>query len=535
MLMKRLFTILIAACGVLTAFGYDYHVTTQPTDRKVLLEEFTGIHCGNCPDGHKYASRLLLAQPEDVYVMCIHGGMFAIPAFDEPDYRTDIGEEIITEFGVTSFPSGMINRYNFDEIGTVISRSYWTQSSRTMTRTSAPVNLWASAEYNKDTRMLDITVEGYFTESVTAADDGSVPTLNVAITQDYIQGPQSGGLVGNEYIHKHMFRDFVTEGTWGEALESANAGEFFVKNYSYALPEAYKDVAVVPTDLEVIAYVTMGKRDVLNVIGCQPVCEGMTAIYDPEIALEKIPASRGYYFNYIDLYVDNRSTEPITTALFEVNSNGEVYTISWEGEVPPRSVNTPIRIEVPAAAGEETNRMKVKMTKANGTDVSTSTLTMSYGEILEVPTELKVKHRTDRFAADNTYLLRDETGEVVREFGPYEDGLAETYEENVSLEPGKKYCFEIADAWGDGILSPRGNFKIYDTNDQLVTQQLEISLFGIRIFVKAADDSAVRNILSEKPHEVARYALDGTRLEAPAAGINIVVMSDGTVSKQFVK
>ncbi|MGN0237083.1 MAG: Omp28-related outer membrane protein [Lepagella sp.] len=533
--MKKLFTIILAACGVVAAYGYDYHVQTEPTTRKVLLEEFTGIHCGNCPDGHKYASRLLLAKPDDVYVMCIHGGYFAIPAFDEPDFRTDIGEEIITEFGVTSYPSGMINRYNFGEIGTVISRSNWTASSRTMTRTSAPVNLWVNADYDKDTRMLDITVEGYFTESVATAEDGSAPTLYIALTQDYIQGPQSGGLVGDEYVHKHMFRDFVTEGTWGEALESANAGEYFVKNYSYELPEAYKDVEVVPTDLEVIAYVTMGKRDVLNVIGCQPSCEGMTAIYDPEIALEKIPASRGYFFNYIDLYVDNRSTEPITDAIFEVTSNGEVYTLSWQGEIPARTINWPIRIEVPAASGEETNTMKVKMIQANGSDVSTSTLTMSYAEIPEVPTELKVKLRTDNFADDNNYLLRDENGEVIREFGPYPDGVAEVYEEDVTLEPGKKYCFEVADAWGDGVLSPRGNFKIYDADDQLVTQQLEISQFGIRIFVQAADDSAVRNILSEESHEVARYALDGTLLDAPAAGINIVVMSDGSVIKQIVK
>ena len=535
--MNKIFAIIGAACSVIASYAYDYHVATEPSFRKVLIEEFTGINCGNCPDGHEYASRLLLAQPDDVYVICIHGGGFAKPAFDEPDYRTDIGEEIISEFGVSSFPSATINRYKFEDLGTVIGRSNWAASSRTISRTSAPVNLWISADYNKVTRLLDITVEGYFTESIAPGDDGSTPALNVALTQDYIQGPQAGGLVGNDYVHKHMFRDCVTQGTWGEALESYNAGDYFVKKYSYQVPGDYKDVAVVPTDLEVIAYVTMGKRDVLNVIGCQPSCQGMTAIYDPSIALEKIPASRGYYFNYIQLYVDNRSTEPITTADFEVTCNGVAQTITWQGEIPPRSTNTLIRIDLPAAAsGEESNTMEVKMTAANGNSVSTPTLSFSYGEILAVPIDLKIKLRTDRFAADNTYLLRDENGEVIRQFGPYKDGVADNYEEDVTLEPGKNYCFEVADAWGDGILSPRGNFKIYDSNDQLVTQQLEISLFGIRIFVKATDGASVSDVLTCKQrHEVARYALDGTRLKAPAAGVNIVVTSDGAVSKQFVK
>ena len=44
--------------------------------------------------------------------------------------------------------------------------------------------------------------------------------------------------------------------------------------------------------------------------------------------------------------------------------------------------------------------------------------------------------------------------------------------------------------------------------------------------VKVADEAAV---------EVARYAINGTRLTAPTKGVNIVKMSDGTVKKVFVK
>lgn len=35
--------------------------------------------------------------------------------------------------------------------------------------------------------------------------------------------------------------------------------------------------------------------------------------------------------------------------------------------------------------------------------------------------------------------------------------------------------------------------------------------------------------------EVARYDLHGRLLSAPAQGINIVIYSDGTTSKEFVK
>ena len=33
-------------------------VTTNPENKKVILEEYTGIHCTYCPDGHEIAQSL---------------------------------------------------------------------------------------------------------------------------------------------------------------------------------------------------------------------------------------------------------------------------------------------------------------------------------------------------------------------------------------------------------------------------------------------------------------------------------------------
>jgi len=36
----------------------EVFVSKTPENRKVILEEYTGINCGYCPDGHKRADSL---------------------------------------------------------------------------------------------------------------------------------------------------------------------------------------------------------------------------------------------------------------------------------------------------------------------------------------------------------------------------------------------------------------------------------------------------------------------------------------------
>tara|TARA_R110002124_G_scaffold131910_1_gene294320 strand:- start:49825 stop:50127 length:303 start_codon:yes stop_codon:yes gene_type:complete len=76
-------------------------VSTTPENRKVVLEEFTGIHCGFCPDGHAIANALQNANPGNVFLINIHQGGFATPGPNEPDFRTQWGDAIANQTGLT--------------------------------------------------------------------------------------------------------------------------------------------------------------------------------------------------------------------------------------------------------------------------------------------------------------------------------------------------------------------------------------------------------------------------------------------------
>ena len=195
--------------GAVTASAWN--VGTEPTGKNALIEEFTGIQCPNCPDGHRVAAALSVLHPEEVYSVAIHAGYFSIPRPSQPNFVTETGEAVHDYFGVSSYPCGVVNRmkYNGDYIS---GRSSWGAACRQVLKEESPVNLWSSCSFNPDTNILTVEVEGYYTAGM------SDPRLNVWLLQSEIKGPQSGGGMGEEYLHRHMLRDRLAGDEFGEVL-----------------------------------------------------------------------------------------------------------------------------------------------------------------------------------------------------------------------------------------------------------------------------------------------------------------------------
>ena len=110
-MMKKLLTF---AFALFTTFAFAQNfVSTSPENRKVVLEEFTGIHCTFCPDGHVIGQGLHDANPNNVFLINIHEGGYATPNSGEPDFRTPLGAAIDGQSGLAGYPAGTVNRHNF--------------------------------------------------------------------------------------------------------------------------------------------------------------------------------------------------------------------------------------------------------------------------------------------------------------------------------------------------------------------------------------------------------------------------------------
>jgi hypothetical protein len=239
-------------------------VSTDPQPRNVVLEEFTGIHCQYCPDGHKISQAISDAHPGRVVLMNIHQGGYAVPSGTEPDYRTPFGDAIAGQTGLTGYPAGTVNRHVFPGLGmatnaTAMGRSNWGTASDIILADSTPVNIGVESQLDTITRILTVTVELYYTS-------GSVTTSNfidVALLQNYIFGPQTNGGAGNNYRHMHMLRYLVT-GQWGDEVTTTTQGTLVTRTYTYTVPDAYNSVPCVLRNCDIAVYVTQDHQEVLS-------------------------------------------------------------------------------------------------------------------------------------------------------------------------------------------------------------------------------------------------------------------------------
>ena len=233
--------------------------TSQPLNKNVILEEYTGIHCVYCPQGHAIAASILENHPGRAAVIAIHQGSFATPGAGEPDYRTSFGDALAGQTALTGYPSGTVNRHVFTGTTTALGRGDWTANSEIILQQPSPVNVGIETTCDTNTRELTVHVEVFYTAA------SAVPTnyINVALTQSHVFGPQTGGVPANNYDHMHMLRHLVT-GQWGDAVTTTALGTLVERTYVYTIPAAYNNIPCVIRNCDVVAFVTESHQEILS-------------------------------------------------------------------------------------------------------------------------------------------------------------------------------------------------------------------------------------------------------------------------------
>lgn len=269
---KRLLSIMFTV-GAFAAVQAQTIVSTTPETQSVVLEEFTGIKCTYCPDGHKRANELKTNNPGKVVLINIHTGSYANPSTNQPDFRTPYGTSIAGQTNLTGYPAGSVNRRVFSNLsqnttnpGSAMSRSKWVTAAGTVFSTPSPVNIAATANFDLNTNQVTVLVELYYTGSPANATN----KLNVALIEDSVLGPQTGAAsyypemltATGEYIHNHMLRDLIT-GQWGESID-VSAGPFISKTYTYDIPADFNGIVPNIENLHVVAFIAEANDEILN-------------------------------------------------------------------------------------------------------------------------------------------------------------------------------------------------------------------------------------------------------------------------------
>ncbi len=207
--------------------------------KKVLLEEFTGHACVNCPAAHELAASLAEEYDGKLSIISIHAGYQAEPSGELPeDFTNEVGDEIFAAYNDPFNPMGLVDR---NEDAASLSSSWAAKIAEEM---ALPVefSIVLTPDYHNDTRVFDLTLK----MKAMAAHSGNL-RFCAFITENDIIAPQKNNdsNVGptpiiEDYHHNHVLRGSMN-GTWGDLLAEGDTpeGKEFSKDLSLTIPQEW--------------------------------------------------------------------------------------------------------------------------------------------------------------------------------------------------------------------------------------------------------------------------------------------------------
>jgi thiol-disulfide isomerase/thioredoxin len=228
--------------------------------RKVLVEEFTGMWCGDCPNGRTATEHLEATFGNSVICIAMHSS---------DTLATPYSEGAVNDCNVTEFPLGFIDRASFHAFGGVFQEigldgTDWDAEVKDRLNTSSPLEVKIANNYNNVTRELKIEVSADFY----AAYSGNM-RLNCILVEDSIPSNSAQRNSNNQnsaspwfqqgdpiktYFQRDVARLNVTGNQWGDdniIPVNVLAGQNFSKQYSCSLPSKWND-----KHIKIVAFVS---------------------------------------------------------------------------------------------------------------------------------------------------------------------------------------------------------------------------------------------------------------------------------------
>lgn len=211
-------------------------------ERALLVEEFTGQDCSNCPSGHATLVNVLNGLTEPYVEIDHHAGYY-------PDMfsMTDDWEYTFL-YGSTSTyaPAAMVNRTVVPELGahpvTGVTNSILTTALNYAANEKPYVSLKLETAYDASTREMTINFHAIPHTELPAGQN----LINVVLVQDNIKAYQSNG--GASYNHRYVFRGTLTNNTWG-LIADFEPGKPVSWSTKVELPEAIRSSYYTSDDL----------------------------------------------------------------------------------------------------------------------------------------------------------------------------------------------------------------------------------------------------------------------------------------------
>ena len=205
--------------------------------KKILLEDYTGHKCQNCPAAAASAANIKEQYGEKVIILAVHAGYYALPSppnFPE-DFTTSEGNAWDAYFGISpnGLPKGMVNRKGYP-ITRHLDHGEWASKIGTALSEIPEVEISVKNTYNPSDSSITGKINFKFLKTIKKK-----LKYQVLITEDSIIAPQlNATTIIPNYLHRHMLRASVN-GPWGNDLTDGSTFNMIdteiSKSYLYSL------------------------------------------------------------------------------------------------------------------------------------------------------------------------------------------------------------------------------------------------------------------------------------------------------------
>ena len=199
----------------------------EPTGKTVLIKDFTGARCVNCPAAAEYAHNLQHQLGEDhIFIMSVHAGFLAQPMGNFPNFLTDEGTEWYNNhdsnplFSVDHVALTDGNTLNEGQIDAPVAAALEEEQS---------FEILVGANFDAASRQLQVDVQ-----TVALNDLDGQFYITVCLVEDHIVGWQTiPGGVDREYDFRNVFRGTLN-GAYGDMFEDLHVDSHDTYSFNYS-------------------------------------------------------------------------------------------------------------------------------------------------------------------------------------------------------------------------------------------------------------------------------------------------------------
>ena len=249
----------LSACDEVDEADRFVQLPTIESKRNVLIEEFTGQMCTNCPDAHRGLAALTGQYGEQLISVSIHAGVLSLAEDNGTEFvglKNDEGQEYANRWGdldKVGYPCAVFDRSS--EVSLFVSGK-WPELIRKELEKPTSISINLEAHYNNDSTQMEIT-------ALMLPETDANAKLQLWVTESNITAMQiDNGALKTDYVHNHVFRSSAN-GTWGEDIA--------LKSNIYSTATATVDVKENwnVRNLAVVAFVYNDKDGVMQAAECK--------------------------------------------------------------------------------------------------------------------------------------------------------------------------------------------------------------------------------------------------------------------------